>query len=125
MATGSPEERIDRLEQVVQIIAEDQVSLQKLLAGLATETRHGFDQVASQINTLVGSVRSLAGSVTNLTEVVDKVALDGAERARALDERLDKVAHEGAERTRAMDVRVDRLVVAIGELIRRQESTSQ
>ena len=40
--------RADRLEQVVQIIAEDQVSLQKLIAQLATETRRGFDRVAKQ-----------------------------------------------------------------------------
>lgn len=39
---------MDRLERVVQIIAEDQVSLQKLIAGLATETRRGFDRVAKQ-----------------------------------------------------------------------------
>jgi hypothetical protein len=41
-------QRVDRLERVVQIIAEDQVSLQKLIAGLATETRRGFDRVAKQ-----------------------------------------------------------------------------
>jgi hypothetical protein len=41
-------QRVDRLEQVVQIIAEDQVSLQKLIAELATETRKGFDRVAKQ-----------------------------------------------------------------------------
>jgi len=39
---------MDRLEQVVQIIAEDQISLQKLIAELATETRKGFDRVAKQ-----------------------------------------------------------------------------
>ena len=41
-------QRVDRLEQVVQIIAEDQVSLQKLIAELARETRKGFDRVAKQ-----------------------------------------------------------------------------
>jgi hypothetical protein len=41
-------QRVDRLERVVQIIAEDQVSLQKLIAELATETRRGFDRVAKQ-----------------------------------------------------------------------------
>lgn len=41
-------ERLDRLEEVVQVIAEDQLSLQKLIAGLATETRRGFDRVAAQ-----------------------------------------------------------------------------
>ena len=48
MAGKSSEERIDRLEQVVQVIAEDQLSLQKLIAELATETRRGFDRVAQQ-----------------------------------------------------------------------------
>lgn len=48
MALRSPDERIDRLEKVVQVIAEDQLSLQKLIAELATETRRGFDRVAEQ-----------------------------------------------------------------------------
>jgi hypothetical protein len=48
MASKTHGERIDRLEQVVQILAEDQVSLQKLIAELATETRRGFDRVAGQ-----------------------------------------------------------------------------
>jgi len=48
MAGKSSEERIDRLEQVVQVIAEDQLSLQKLIGELATETRRGFDRVAQQ-----------------------------------------------------------------------------
>lgn len=48
MALRSPDERIDRLEKVVQVIAEDQLSLQKLIAELATETRRGFDRIAEQ-----------------------------------------------------------------------------
>ena len=48
MAARTQEERIDRLEQVVGILAEDQLSLQKLIAELATETRRGFDRVAKQ-----------------------------------------------------------------------------
>jgi hypothetical protein len=48
MAAKTHEERIDRLEQVVGILAEDQLSLQKLIAELATETRKGFDKVAKQ-----------------------------------------------------------------------------
>ena len=48
MAGKSLGQRVDRLERVVQIIAEDQVSLQKLIADLATETRRGFDRVAKQ-----------------------------------------------------------------------------
>lgn len=41
-------ERIDRLEQVVQIIAEGQASLQTLIGELAMETRRAFDRVAQQ-----------------------------------------------------------------------------
>jgi hypothetical protein len=48
MATMRHEERFDRLEKVVQILAEDQVNLQKIVADLATETRRGFDRVAEQ-----------------------------------------------------------------------------
>ena len=48
MAGRTLGQRVDRLERVVQIIAEDQVSLQKLIAELATETRRGFDRVAKQ-----------------------------------------------------------------------------
>ena len=48
MAGKNTGQRADRLEQVVQILAEDQLSLQKLIAELATETRRGFDRVAKQ-----------------------------------------------------------------------------
>jgi membrane protein involved in colicin uptake len=48
MAAKTHGERIDRLEQVIHILAEDQVSLQKIVADLATETRRGFDEVKKQ-----------------------------------------------------------------------------
>lgn len=97
MAAKNPEERLDRLEQVVQVIAEDQLSLQKLIAELATETRRGFDRVALQF------------------EETDK-------RFRQTDDRIDRLAQEAKERARYFDERVDKLVVAIGEFIR-QPST--
>ena len=84
-------ERLDRLERIVQVLAEDQLSLQKLIADLATETRRGFDRVAKQF------------------EETDK-------RMRQTDERM----RQTDERFRRADERVDKLVVAIGELIRRQ-----
>jgi hypothetical protein len=59
-------QRVDRLERVVQVIAEDQLSLQKLIAKLATQTRRGFDRVAKQF------------------EETDK-------RFRQTDERIDKL----------------------------------
>ena len=105
MTVLPPDERRNRLEQIVQIVAEDHlsqkedhdsvkeglVSLNHLIADLATETRRRFDQVAAQF--------------------------------RETDARIDRVAHEGAERARASDERVDRLVLEIGELIRRQDPT--
>ena len=130
MAARSPEERIDRLEQVMQIIAEDhlavkddhrslkeghlslqadQQALQKLVAELATETRRGFDQVAAQFR--------------ETDARLDKLAREGAERSRSLDERMDRLARESTERSKALDERVDRLVSPIGEMMRRQDAT--
>jgi hypothetical protein len=63
-------QRVDRLEQVVQIIAEDQVSLQKLIAELARETRKGFDRVAKQFAETDKKMR---------------------ERDKKIDERIDKL----------------------------------
>jgi DNA repair exonuclease SbcCD ATPase subunit len=73
MAAKNPEERLDRLEQVVQVIAEDQLSLQKLIAELATETRRGFDRVAQQF------------------AETDKRFRQTDERFRQTDERIDKL----------------------------------
>jgi hypothetical protein len=87
-------ERIDRLEKVIQILAEDQVSLQKLIADLATETRLGFDRAQKRF------------------EESDK-------RARRTDKRIDKFIGESDKRARRTDDRIDKLVVAMGEFIRR------
>jgi hypothetical protein len=48
MAARTQEQCNDRLEQVVGILAEDQLSLKKLIGELSTETRRGFDRVAKQ-----------------------------------------------------------------------------
>jgi ABC-type transporter Mla subunit MlaD len=90
-------ERLDRLEQVVGILAEDQVSLQRLIAELATETRRGFDQVAARFDAA--------------TKRMDE------DQART-EERFREMAHQNAQRSRELDDRVDKLVLAIGELIR-------
>ena len=49
MAVRSPDERIDRLEQIVQIIAEDHIShrddidaTRKMVADLAADAHHAF-----------------------------------------------------------------------------------
>ena len=100
MAVQSHNGRTDRFEHVLQIIAEGQISLRKLIADLATATSRGLDQVAEQ---------------SRETEA----------RFRETDARIDKLAHEGAERSRRADERVDKLVLAIGELIRRLDSPRQ
>lgn len=96
MAELTNEQHLDRLERVVQVLAEDQLSLQKLVADLATETRRGFDRVAAQF------------------EETDRRMRQTDERMRLLDERAN-------ERVRQLDERVDRLVSAIGEFIRRSQ----
>ena len=55
----------------MQVIAEDQLSLQKLIAELATETRRGFDRVAAQF------------------EETDRRIRHTDERIRLLDERAN------------------------------------
>jgi methyl-accepting chemotaxis protein len=103
MAGRSSEERIDRLEQVVQVIAEDQLSLQKLIAELATETRRGFDRVAQQF------------------EETDRRMRQTDERMRQTDDRMrqtDERTRQTDERMRQTDERIGKLVIAIGELIR-------
>jgi len=99
MADKTHGQRLDRLEQVVQILAEDQLSLQKLIAELARETRRGFDRVAKQ------------------AEETDRRMRETDERIRQTDERIDKLARRADERSRQIDERIAKLVVAIGEFI--------
>ena len=87
-------EGIDRLEQVIHILAEDQVSLQKLIAELAKETRIGFDRVQKQF------------------EEADK-------RMTRTDERIDRLFLEADKRMTKTDEHIDKLVSAIGEFIRK------
>jgi vacuolar-type H+-ATPase subunit I/STV1 len=94
MAAKTHGDRLDRLEQIVQVIAEDQLSLQKLIAELATETRRGFDRVAEQ------------------SAETDK-------RMRQTDERF----RQTDERFRQTDERIDKLVGAIVELIRQRNGS--
>jgi hypothetical protein len=101
MPAKSHAERLDRLEKVVQILAEDQLSLQKIVAQLATETRLGFERVAAQF------------------EEVGRRMGQTDERMRQTDERM----RQTDERMRQTDERIDKLVLAIGELIRRSNGT--
>jgi hypothetical protein len=93
-------QRVDRLEKVVQILAEDQVSLQKLIAELATETRKGFDRVAKQFE-------------------------ESDRRMREMEKKTDERFRQTDERFRRTDERIDKLVVAIGEFIRQQSAPRQ
>ena len=77
MATRRPGERLDRLEQVVGIIAEEHLSLQNLVAELATETRRGFDRVAARFEETERRMRETDEQIR--------------QRSRELDERIDKL----------------------------------
>ena len=110
-------DRLDRLEQIVEILAERQVSLEQIVADLATETRRGFDQVAEQF-------RETDRQIRRTDERIDRLAAEDRARAKAADERLDRLAAEDRERAKIFDQRVNDLVVAIGEFIRAQRPTS-
>lgn len=71
------EQRWDRLDRLVQAIAEGQVSLRKLIAKLAKETRSDFDRVAKQFNRRSQRTRTTGAGT-------------GA-RMRQTDERIDKL----------------------------------
>ena len=88
-------DRLERLEQIVEILAESRLSLEHTVAELATETRRGFDQFAEQFR-------------------------ETDRQIRRTDERIDRLAAEDRERAKALDERVDKLVIAIGEFIRAQ-----
>ena len=100
MAARTNGQRSDRLEQVVQILAEDQISLQKIVADLATETRRGFDRVAAQF-------------------------ADSDRRAKEDRELTEKRFRETEKHFRETDERIDKLVIAAGEFIRRLPAQQQ
>ena len=91
-------ERLDRLEKVVAVLAEEHLSLERTVAELATEMRRGFDQVAATFQVIGKQMAQTSGQINQL-------------------------AHQGDKRTRELDERVDKLVSAIGELVRRQDAS--
>ena len=105
---------MDRLEQIVQILAEDQVSLQKLIADLATETRRGFDQVSAKFEETDRRIEARSRETDARFRETD-------ERMRKTDERMQKTD----ERIRETGERVDKMVLAIGEIIRTQSPPRQ
>jgi chromosome segregation ATPase len=106
------DERIDRLEQVVQVIAEDQLGLQKLVAQLATETRKGFDRVAEQFmaadRRMTRIEEQMSKAEARMSKIEDQMGKAEARMTRA-EERMSKT-----------DERIEKLVIGIGELIQRQ-----
>jgi len=109
-------ERLDRREQIVQILAEDQVSLQNLIGELATETRRGFDRVQTQFEEVAKHMRETDERMRETDERMRQTD----ERMRQTDARIDKRDLEDSDRRRYFDQRVDNLVIAIRESIRRQ-----
>jgi hypothetical protein len=91
-------ERINVLDQVVQIFAEGQSLAEKAIAELATETRRGFDQVS---------------------ELFKKTEIHMQETDRRMRE-TDERMRQTDERFRQTDERIDKLVIAIGEFISRR-----
>jgi methyl-accepting chemotaxis protein len=111
MPAQNNDERLDRLEQIVNIIAEDQQTLQNIVTELATETRRGFDRVAAQF---VEIGRHIEETDKHMRETDERMRQTG-EHMRQTDERM----RETDQRMRQTDERIDKLVVAIGEFIRR------
>jgi hypothetical protein len=72
VAKRTVEQRVDRLEQVLQILAEDQVSLKKLIADLARETTKRFDRVAKQFEE---SDRKMREMDKKFDERIDKLVV--------------------------------------------------
>lgn len=100
MAAKTQGQRLDRLEQIVQVLAEDHLSLREIVSDLATETRRGFDRVAAQMADLTQRMR------------------ETDERMRQTDERM----RQTDKRFNDTDDRIGKLVLAIGELIRHQKN---
>jgi peptidoglycan hydrolase CwlO-like protein len=111
MPGKTSEERLDRLEAIVEIIAEDQMSLQKIVTAMATANRESADFHA----------RQAAETERRLTRLDEQMRLTD-ERMRQTDERMrqtDERMRRTDEQLRGTDERIGKLVVAMGEFIRR------
>ena len=109
MDTKSVPERMDRLERVVQILAEDQVSLQKLIANLATETDKGFALVAARS---AETDRRIAETDRRIAETDRRIAETERQWAET-----GRQMRETDERFRKTDECIEKLVIAIGKLM--------
>ena len=107
MAAKTQGQRLDRLEQIVQVLAEDHLSLREIVSDLAPETRRGFDRVAAQM-----------ADLTQRMWETDERMRQTDERMRQTDERM----RQTDKRFNDTDDRIGKLVLAIGELIRHQKN---
>jgi hypothetical protein len=79
MAAKTRGERPDRFEKTIQILADGQVSLQKLIADFAIETQRGFDRVQRRFET---TDRRIQRRNKRLDERIDKLVIAIGESIR-------------------------------------------
>ena len=116
MAAKSHEERFDRLEEIVQFLAEDNVVMreetarvQKLIADLATATNRGFELLAAE---RVETDRRMRQTEEQMRQTGEQMR-QTEEKMRQTDERM----RQTDERFRQTDKRIEKLVSAIGQFI--------
>ncbi len=122
MGLKTPDERLDRLEQVVQILAEDHLHLKDIVTDLATASRRAFDLVAEQGRQADERFKRLEEQMREQMRRIEEQMRRTEEQMRRTDEefnRTEEQMRETAAQMRRTDKRVDDLVLAIGELIRR------
>ena len=83
-----------------------------------SEFRRALRFGAKSIVEMRRSNAEMRRSNAELRESIEQLREEG----RALDRRLEKMNQEAVERGRALDARIDKLVLAVGELIRQQQS---
>ena len=118
MAGKTTEERLDRLETIVPLLAEGQLELEKLVGELATSTRKAFDQVAEQFAAADRRMTRIEEQTRETGEQLRQTSeqlLQTGEQMRQTGERM----RQTDERMRQTDERIDKLVSTIGEFIRR------
>lgn len=95
------EQRLDRLEVVVHVLAEDQLVLQELIAKASKDTSEGFDRVARQF--------------VEVKELFKETDRRIQEMNRKTDERFRETDARMQEMNRRLDERIENLVSAIGK----------
>ena len=116
--TYTPEERIQRLEQVVGLIAEGQLKLEEVVTELGTFTRRGFDFLAE-----------LGAETDRRMRQTDERMRQTDERMRQTDESIRQLREQASRTdeqmrhtTEHINERMDKLIVAIGEFMRQRDA---